>query len=292
MNRTEVIEKLKELKEKGFVVPSEDMIKTEDEIKIIKECAKINTEVLDLIEKNIKSGISTEELDNIAHEFIISKGAKSEYLNFKSHLGEHIYPKSISISVNNEIYLGIPNTNIVLKEGDIVNVDSHISYNGYCSDASRMFMIGSVSQEAKRLVEVAKECLDKAIETVKPWVHVGDIVDAVEKHAENNGYSTFNLLGHGVGRMVPEEPVFGPNGVGFHVVLGNTKTFGQNKLGQGMILAPGMVISLEPAINEGKNDWYIDKDNGFTIYTDDGKLSAQWEQSMIITEDGVEIICK
>lgn len=272
INREAVIEKLKDLKEQGFEVPSEDMIKTNEEIEKFKESAKINTELLDLIAENIKPGMTTDELDKIAHEFLESKGAKSEHLNFK--LDEHIYPKSISTSVNNEIYFGIPSSNRVLKDGDIVNVCSNISYNGYFSDSSRMFMVGNVSDEAKRLVEVAKECLHKGIESIKPWGHIGDIVHAVEEHAKVNGYSVFDGMGHGLSRIAPEEPFFGPN------------------KGQGMVLAPGMVISLAPVINQGKKDWYIDKDNGFTMYTKDGKLSAQWEQSMIVTENGVEILAK
>ena len=293
INREAVIEKLKDLKSQGFEVPSEDMIKTNDEIQKIREASKINTELLDLIAENIKSGMTTEEIDNIANEFVISKGAESTLIDYPNGPRTHKFPKSISLSINDEIYFGIPSSNVVLKDGDIVNIDTHIRYQGYCSDASRMFMIGNVSNEAKRLVEVANECLHKGIEKVKPWGHIGDIIDAVEKHAEGNGYSVFNLMGHGVGRNVPEEPIFGPNGIGgMGVVLGNTPTLGTNKVGKGMILAPGMVISIEPAINEGERDWNVDRDNGFTIYTNDKKLSAQWEHTMLVTENGVEILCK
>ena len=291
MNREIIIEKLNDLKERGFEVPSEDMIKTNEEIEKIKESAKINTELLDFISENIKPGMTTEELDKIAHDFIISKGAVPALLGEPSPLGSHDYPKSTSISINNEICLGIPNTDTVLKDGDIVSVCIPIVYNGYCSDLSRMFMIGNVNDEAKRLVEVAKECLYKEIQAIKPWGHIGDIVDAVEKHAHANGYSVFDKIGHGIGVTVFEDPTFGPKGVGLDALLGEP-TFGEDKIGQGMVLAPGMVLSLEPPINEGSKDWYLDKNNGWTIYTNDGKLSAQWGYTVLVTESGAEIICK
>ena len=290
LNRENVINKLKELKEKGYIVPSENMIKTKDEIEKIKEVAKINTELLDLIEKNIKVGISTDELDKIAYDFTISKGAVPILLDAPNNFGTHKYPKSLSISVNNEIYFGIPDSDIVLKDGDIINVDATTEYNGYYADASRMFMVGNVSDEAKRLVKVAKECIDKGIEAIKPWGHIGDIVHAVEEHAKANGYSVFDMMGHGTGFTVLEEPIFGPNGVGFDALF-DSPSWGETKVGQGMILAPGMVLALGPAINEGKKDWYIDKYNGFTMYTADGKLSAQWEKMIVVNEDGIEIIC-
>ena len=292
VNREAIIDKLKDLKDKGYIVPSEDMIKTSDEIKKIRKAAKINTELLDLIAKNIKPGMTTDELNTIAHEFIESKGAVPMQLDSPNYSGTHKFPKSSIISVNNEMFYGIPSSDRVLKDGDIVNVIIPIMYDGYCSHESRMFMIGNVSDEAKRLVEVAKECIDKGIEAIKPWGDIRDIVHAVEEHAKVNGYSLFNMIGHGTGRSVREEPIFGSNGIGIDTLFAKEQGLCPNKVGQGMILAPGMAISLEPAINEGKKDWHIDKDNGFTMYTDDGKLSAQWEHTMLVTEDGVEILCK
>ncbi|MEG1871042.1 MAG: type I methionyl aminopeptidase, partial [Peptostreptococcaceae bacterium] len=160
-------------------------------------------------------------------------------------------------------------------DGDIVNVDVSTIYNGYYSDASRMFMIGDVSDRAKKLVEVTKECMIKGIEAVKPWGHLGDIGAVIEKLANENGYTVVREFGgHGIGLDFHEEPFV------FHC----------GREGEGMVLAPGMMFTIEPMINEGKADIYVDSDNGWTACTDDGLLSAQWENMILVTEDGVEII--
>ena len=234
-------EKLKSLKERGFEVPSHNIIKTKEQIEKIKESAKINNAVLDLVAENIKAGMTTEEIDKLVHDFTISQGA------IPAPLGYHDFPKSVCTSINDEICHGIPSSDRVLKDGDIINVDVSTIYNGYYSDASRMFMIGNVSEEAKRLVEVTKECLYKGIEAVKPWGHLGDIGDPFVYHYKG---------------------------------------------AKGMVLVPGMIFTIEPMINQGEPDLYIDADNGWTSYTDDGKLSAQWEHMILVTEDGVEILSK
>ena len=191
-------------------------------------------------------------------------------------LGYHDFPKSVCTSINDEICHGIPSPDRVLKDGDIINVDVSTIYNGYYSDASRMFMIGNVSEEAKRLVEVTKECLYKGIEAVKPWGHLGDIGAAIEAHAKANGYSVVEEFGgHGIGLEFHEDPFV------YHY-----------KGAKGMVLVPGMIFTIEPMINQGEPDLYIDADNGWTSYTDDGKLSAQWEHMILVTEDGVEILSK
>ena len=264
-------EKLNELKRSGFEVPDHSIIKTKEQIEKIKESAKINNAALDLVVENIKAGMSTEDINKIVHEYTVSQGA------VPAPLGYGGFPKSVCTSINDEICHGIPSENVILKDGDIINVDVSTIYNGYYSDASRMFMIGNVSDKAKKLVQVTKECLEKGIEAVKPWGHIGDIGAAIQKHAEENGYSVVrDFGGHGIGLQFHEDPFV------FHYGSKN----------EGMILVPGMIFTIEPMINEGSYDLYIDAENEWTAYTDDGSLSAQWEHMILVTEDGVEIIAK
>ncbi|SCI92543.1 Methionine aminopeptidase [uncultured Clostridium sp.] len=263
--------KLNELKKLGYEVPTHDIIKNKEQIEKIKESAKINNAVLDEVEKNIKAGMTTEDINKIVHDYTISQGA------IPAPLGYGGFPKSVCTSINSEICHGIPSEDIVLKDGDIINVDVSTIYNGYYSDASRMFMIGNVSENAKRLVEVTKECLEEGMKAVKPWGHIGDIGAAIQEHAEKNGYSVVrDFGGHGIGLQFHEDPFV------FHYGSKN----------EGMILVPGMIITIEPMINEGGYDLYIDAENEWTAYTDDGSLSAQWEHMILITEEGIEILAK
>ncbi|CEN74695.1 methionine aminopeptidase [[Clostridium] sordellii] len=264
-------EKLKELKKQGYEVPSHDIIKNKEQIDKIKESAKINNEVLDLVAKNIKAGMRTEDINKIVHEYTVSKGA------IPAPLGYGGFPKSLCTSINSEICHGIPSEDVILKDGDIINIDVSTIYDGYYSDASRMFMIGNVSDKAKKLVEVTKECLEAGIKAVKPWGHIGDIGAAIQEHAEKNGYSVVrDFGGHGIGLQFHEDPFV------FHYGAKN----------EGMILVPGMIFTIEPMINEGTYELYIDAENEWTAYTDDGLLSAQWEHMILVTEDGVEILSK
>ena len=264
-------EKLNELKKLGYEVPTHDIIKNKEQIEKIKESAKINNAVLDEVEKNIKAGMTTEDINKIVHDYTISQGA------IPAPLGYGGFPKSVCTSINSEICHGIPSEDIVLKDGDIINVDVSTIYNGYYSDASRMFMIGNVSENAKRLVEVTKECLEEGMKAVKPWGHIGDIGAAIQEHAEKNGYSVVrDFGGHGIGLQFHEDPFV------FHYGAKN----------EGMILVPGMIFTIEPMINEGGYDLYIDAENEWTAYTDDGSLSAQWEHMILITEEGIEILAK
>jgi len=262
-------EKIKTLKLEGYEVPQREIILNREQIEGIRESGKINSAVLDLVGENIKEGMSTEEINKLVHDFTIAKGAIPAPLNY---LG---FPKSVCTSINDEVCHGIPSEDIILKSGDIVNVDVSTIFNGYYSDASRMFMIGEVSEDAQRLVEVSKECLKKGIEAVKPWGFLGDIGEVIQKHAESNGYSVVrDFGGHGVGLKFHEEP--------FVSHFGNK--------GEGMVLVPGMVFTIEPMINEGDYELFIDEENGWTAYTEDGSLSAQWEHTVVVTEDGVEIL--
>lgn len=262
-------EKLGVLGMKGEVIPDRFLIKNKKDIQGIKRSALINNGVLDLIAEKIRPGISTGELDRLAYDYTVSHGAICAPLNYQG------FPKSICTSINDEVCHGIPDDNIILQEGDIVNVDVSTIFHGYYSDASRMFMIGEVSDEARRLVEVTKECLQIGIDAVKPWGHVGDIGAAIQERAHKNGFSVVqDFAGHGVGKEFHEDPIVP------HV----------GKAGNGMVLAPGMVITIEPMINAGDWHLYVDADNGWTAYTEDESLSAQWEHTILITEKGVEII--
>ncbi|MEG1411100.1 MAG: methionyl aminopeptidase [Terrisporobacter sp.] len=261
-------DKLKEFKNKGYVVPHKSIIKNVEQIGKIKESAKINNAILDLVGEKIKAGMTTDEINTIVHDYTVSNGAIPAPLNF------HGFPKSCCTSVNNQICHGIPD-DYVLQDGDIINVDVSTIYNGYFSDASRMYMIGEVSKEARRLVGVTRECMIKGIEAVKPWTRLGNISHAVQTHAESNGYSVVREFGgHGIGCEFHEDPFV------FH--------YGGKE--EGMLMVPGMVFTIEPMINEGHYELFIDEDNGWTSYTDDGKLSAQWENMILVTEDGYEIL--
>lgn len=263
--------KIEALKQHGYIVPERKFIKTREQIEGIKRSAKINNGLLDFIGENIKEGMTTEELDKLAYEYTTSKGGIPAPLNYEG------FPKSICVSINDVVCHGIPSSDVVLKNGDILNVDVTTILDGYYSDASRMFIIGECSQEAKRLVDVTKECLIRAIDSVKPWGLMGDIGAAIQEHAESNGYSVVrDFCGHGVGLKMHEEPCV------LH--------FG--KKGTGLVIAPGMVFTIEPMINAGSYDITVDKKDGWTVRTADGALSAQWEHTILVTETGVEIISK
>lgn len=262
-------EKYEALKRQGFLMPPRDIIKNKEQIEGIKKSAKINNEILDLVGEKIKEGMSTVDIDKIVYDYTISQGAIPAPLNYGG------FPKSVCTSINEEVCHGIPDENIILKSGDIINVDVSTIKDGYFSDASRMYMIGEVSDEAKRLVEVSKECLQKGIEAVKPWGFLGDIGAAVQEHAEKNGYSVVREFGgHGVGLQFHEDPFVA------HV----------GRKGEGMVLVPGMTFTIEPMINEGRYEVFVDADNDWTAITEDGSLSAQWEHMILVTEDGIEIL--
>lgn len=262
-------EKLQAFRRAGYIVPPRKIIKNEEQIAGIRESAKINTAVLDHVTEHIRVGMSTEEINILVHDFTVAHGAIPAPLNYEG------FPKSVCTSINDEVCHGIPDKDTILKDGDIINVDVSTIYGGYFSDASRMFLIGNVPDDRRRLVQVTKECLKKGIETAKPWGFLGDIGAVIQHHAEGNGYSVVrDFCGHGVGLEFHEEPEVE------HV----------GKRGTGMLLVPGMVFTIEPMINMGSPDLFIDEDNGWTALTDDGKPSAQWENTILITETGVEVL--
>ena len=262
-------QKLQTLKSQGAKIPPHEIIKTDEQIQGIRESAKINIAVLDYVSERIRSGISTEQIDRWVYEQTVAHGAIPAPLNYEG------FPKSVCTSVNEQACHGIPSEKDILKDGDIINVDVSTIYNGYFSDSSRMFCLGSVSPEKKRLVEVAKQCLSVGLEQVKPWGFLGDMGQAINDFAVKNGYSVVREIGgHGVGVAFHEDPFVS------YV----------SRRGTEMVMAPGMVFTIEPIINMGKPDVVVDAGNQWTIYTADGKPSAQWEIQVLITEDGYEIL--
>lgn len=262
-------DKLEEMYLKGAKIPDHSIIKTPEQIEKIKESAAINIAVLDYVAEHIKAGITTEEIDKWVYDETTKRGGIPAPLNFEG------YPKSVCTSINEEVCHGIPDENRVIQEGDIINVDVSTILNGYFSDSSRMFCIGEVSEDKKRLVEVAKKSLEIGLEKVKPWGYLGDMGQAINDFCKENGYSVVvEIGGHGIGLQFHEEPFVS------YV----------SKAGTEMVMAPGMMFTIEPMVNMGKSDIYIDDENGWTVYTEDGLPSAQWEIQVLVTEDGYEII--
>lgn len=266
---TELEKKMMELEKHGCKVPSRKLIKTPEQIEGIRRSGVVNTGVLDEVQRQIKAGMSTEDIDLIVYEYTIAHGATPATLNYEG------FPKSVCTSINEVVCHGIPSPRVILREGDIINVDVSTILDGYFSDASRMFCIGEVSPEKKRLVDVTKECLMVGMKAAKPYGFVGDIGAAIEPFARSNGYSVVReLSGHGVGLAFHEEPEvdhFKPKD-------------------RGMVLVPGMVFTIEPMINMGKSNVTFDKRDGWTVRTADGLPSAQWEHTFVMTEDGLEIL--
>ena len=253
----------------GHIVPDHEMIKNPEQIQGIRDSAKINCAVLDAVAEKICIGMPTEDIDRIVAETTKAMGGIPAPLNYEG------YPKSVCTSVNDQVCHGIPSTEDILKDGDIVNVDCSTIYKGYFSDSSRMFCLGKVSEEDQKLVRVAKECMELGIKEAKPWGFLGDIAQVINDHAMENGYSVVREIGgHGVGIEFHEEPWVS------YVT----------KRGTEMLLVPGMVFTIEHMINAGRHDIYVDDTNDWTVYTEDGKKSAQWEVTIAITEDGNEVI--
>ena len=257
--------------EKGEIVPRRNMLKTKAQIEKIRVSADLNTAVLDHVAKHIHAGMSTEEIDKLVYDYTVEHGGIPAPLNYQG------FPKSVCTSLNNEICHGIPSENIILAEGDIINVDVSTILDGYFSDASRMFKIGEVSERAEKLVRVTEECVELGLAQAKPWNHLGDIAYAIHSHAQENGYSVVEEIGgHGVGVAFHEDPF-----VSYVTPKGSE-----------MLLVPGMIFTIEPMINEGTPEFYVDEENEWTVYTEDDGLSAQIEYMVLITEDGAEVLTK
>ncbi|NLL93320.1 MAG: methionyl aminopeptidase [Clostridiales bacterium] len=262
-------EKIVEFKNKGSEVPARNLLKTPQQIQGIKESCKINIAVLDYVGEHIKAGVSTEDINRWVYEETTGRGAIPAPLNYEG------FPKSVCTSVNNQVCHGIPSADVVLKDGDIINVDVSTILNGYFSDSSRMYCIGEVSPEKKRLVDVTKESIKVGLDQVKPWGFLGDMGQAINDFAKENGYTVVKEIGgHGVGLEFHEAPWVS------YV----------SKKGTEMLMVPGMIFTIEPMINMGASDIYIDDENDWEVYTVDGQPSAQWEIQVLVTEAGYEIL--
>lgn len=243
-------------------------IKTESEIEKMRIAGKLAAEVLEMIEPHVIPGITTNELNQICHDYIVDvQQAIPAPLNYRG------FPKSICTSVNHTICHGIPNEKR-LKKGDIINIDITVIKDQYHGDTSKMFCVGETSPHAKRLIDITRECLFLGIEQVRPGATFGDIGHAIQIHAETNRYSVVReFCGHGIGKKFHEEP---------HVMH-----FG--KPGEGETIQEGMIFTIEPMLNIGKRHMKVLKD-GWTAVTKDRTLSAQWEHTILVTSKGYEIL--
>lgn len=262
-------EKIEEFEGAGHIVPSHEILKNAEQIEKIKESAKINIAVLDYVAEHIKAGISTAEIDKWVYDITTKMGGVPAPLNFEG------FPKSVCTSINNEVCHGIPSEDVIIKDGDIINVDVSTNLNGYFSDSSRMFCIGNVSEENRKLLEETKNAVYEGLKQVKPWGFLGDMGQAVNDYVKSKGYSVVREVGgHGIGLEFHEDPWVS------YI----------SKKGTEMLMVPGMIFTIEPMVNAGKPDIFVDEDNGWTIYTEDNSMSAQWEIQVLVTEDGYEII--
>lgn len=266
---TELDKKILSYQNKGILVPRRDMIKTPEQIEGIRRSGVVNTGVLDLVEQEIRAGMTTADIDKLVYDYTVSHGAIPAPLNYEG------FPKSVCTSVNEVVCHGIPSEFEVLEEGDIVNIDVSTILDGYYSDASRMFIIGQTTPEKEKLVRVTKECLEIGAQAARPWGFLGEVGKAIEHHAKRNGFSVVrDLCGHGVGLEFHEDP---------EVDHYNTHE-------RGMLLVPGMVFTIEPMINMGTWRVFVDEEDGWTVVTEDEKPSAQWEHTFLVTEDGLEVL--
>lgn len=243
-------------------------IKTPEEIEIMRKSCQLAAETLDFIEPYILPGVSTESLNALIHEFILDHGAYPSTLNY------HGFPKSCCTSLNEVICHGIPSEKDILKDGDILNIDVTTKLNGFHGDTNRTYLIGNVSPEVKKLVEITYKCLEKSIQIVKPGAYLGDIGAVIQRIAHSNGFSVVReYCGHGIGREFHEDP----------------QVLHYGKKGTGLRLEKGMTFTIEPMINLGTRHCKLLKD-GWTVITRDKKPSAQFEHTILVTDAGAEIL--
>lgn len=243
-------------------------IKSKSEIEKMRMAGKITGDALKEVEKHIRPGVSTKQLDKAVHDYIISKGAKPGFLHYNG------FPASICSSRNDAVVHGIPNKKEILREGDIISIDLGAAYEGYNGDAARTFPVGKISDEAQRLIDVTKQSFFEGIKYATHGARLGDVSAAIQEYVEKHGYSIVrDLTGHGIGRKVHEEPSI-PN-------------FGRP--GKGVRLAAGMTLAIEPMVNQGKYPVEI-LDNDWTVVTADGSLSAHYENTILVTHGECEIL--
>lgn len=262
-------EKILRFKDAGHIVPTHKIIKTKEQIDGIRESGKVNVAVLDEVAARIKIGMSTQEIDDIVAQTTKKYGAIAAPLNYEG------FPKSVCTSINSQVCHGIPSEEDILEEGDIVNVDVSTIYKGYFSDSSRMFCMGNVHPEWQKLVDVTKESIQVGLNEVKPWHFLGDMGEAIHNFVKAHGYTVVrDIGGHGVGLEFHEDPFVS------YVT----------KKGTEMLMVPGMVFTIEPMVNMGTDEIFVDEANDWTVYTDDNMPSAQWEVTVAVTEDGYELL--
>lgn len=247
-------------------------IKTADEIDKMRVAGRLTAEVLEMIVPHVQVGVTTGELDRICHEYITrTQHAIPAPLNY------HGFPRSICTSINDVVCHGIPSDTKKLKSGDIVNIDVTVIKDEFHGDSSIMVQVGDVPGHASRLIEVTQECLYLAIELVKPGATLGDIGHVIQQHAEKHYYSVVReYCGHGIGRIFHEEP----------------QVLHYGRKGTGLVLEPGMTFTIEPMINAGRRQTRLNKADGWTVTTRDGRLSAQWEHTLVVTGNGHEVLTR
>ena len=247
------------------------MIKTPEQIEKMRFAGKLASEVLEMITPLVKPGISTGELDKICHDFIVN-----EQDAIPANVGYRGYEKTICSSLNQVVCHGIPDFQRKLKDGDILNIDVTVKKDGWHGDTSKMFLVGKSQPHNERLVNITQECLYKGIEQVKPGAHLGDIGNAIQSHAEKNHYSVVeDYCGHGIGEIYHEDP----------------QVLHYGKAGTGIELQEGMCFTIEPMINLGTKYTKALAD-GWTVETKDGRNSAQWEHTLVVSSSGYEVLKK
>jgi methionyl aminopeptidase len=245
-------------------------IKTADEIDRMRVAGRLTAEVLEMIIPHVQAGVTTGELDRICHDYITSK-----LQAIPAPLNYHGFPRSICTSINDVVCHGIPSDTKKLKNGDILNIDVTVIKDEYHGDSSVMVEVGEAPSHASRLIEVTQECLYQGIKVVKPGATLGDIGHVIQQHAEKNYYSVVReYCGHGIGKIFHEEP----------------QVLHYGRKGAGLTLEPGMTFTIEPMINAGRRHTRLNKVDGWTVTTRDGRLSAQWEHTILVTEVGYEVL--
>lgn len=246
-------------------------IKTPEEIEKMRVAGRLAANVLEMIDAHIRPGVTTEELDQICHDYIVNEQqAIPAPLNYKG------FPKSICTSINHVVCHGIPSDKKVLKDGDIMNIDVTVIKDGYHGDTSKMWIVGKPKPGSERLIRITQECMYKGIEVVKPGARLGDIGHVIQEHAEKHRYSVVrDFCGHGIGKVFHEEP----------------QVMHYGRPGTGMELQEGMIFTIEPMINQGKLHTKVLGD-GWTAVTKDHKLSAQWEHTILVTADGHDVLTR
>jgi len=247
-------------------------IKTAEELERMRVAGAMAAEVLEMIEPHVQAGVTTGELDTICHRYITEKlDAIPAPLNYNG------FPRSICTSVNDVVCHGIPSDTKKLKNGDIINIDVTVIKDEYHGDTSIMIPVGTVAPHADRLMKITQECLYKGIEVVRPGATLGDIGHVIQQHAEKNYYSVVReYCGHGIGRIFHEDP----------------QVLHYGRPGAGLALEPGMTFTIEPMINAGRRHTRLNQKDGWTVTTRDGRLSAQWEHTLAVTENGCEVFTR